>query len=693
MLIVHPFLASFLVILRSFLVQKGNLKSMNEITNWWRGTVVSCIWVLLVSISVVNTGFGQKEDPILFEVDGVPVYLSEFTYIYNKTNGKQADYSRKSLDEYLDLYVKFKLKVRKAKTMQLDTIPALNKELAGYRKQLADSYLLEKTVVKDLAKEVYERKKQDVDISHILVSLSANPTPKDTLEAYQRALAIKKRIEGGADFEAVAKEVSADKSAQRNSGRIGFVTAMLPAGMYGIESLAYQGELNKVQGPVRSNSGYHLVRVNERRPALGEVEVAHLLIRSKAGEEQAAKTKIDSIYKALEGGASFEDLVQKHSEDSQTKGKNGYIGFIGIKRVAPVFEEAMFALKEDGSYSKPFQSNLGWHIVKRISRPGIQPFEREKSRLEQAVSKDSRLAIAKAKRLAEIKKQGNYRENKETYESFVSGLDKNFLTFRWRPDIADADKPLFTLGKDFKPTLGEFGDYLSRSSRDRMRLARSGDIKQVARTLYDSFVDDQVMKYQETQLEISNPDFKALMREYQEGILLFEATKMLVWDKASQDTVGLEKFFKGIEGKYKWRERAKVEIYRISKQYESKAKEIRDYAVAHTSEEVKAKFNTADQIIVNVEEKLLEKGRHPQVNKLRWEVGTVTALDVNDKANFISFNKVLSLIPPSNKSLKEARGYIVADYQDHLEREWIKDLRKEYKVKIRDKVYESLIKE
>ncbi len=690
---VHPFLASFLVILRSFLVQNGNLKSMNEITNWWRRVMVSYVWVLIISVSFVNTGLGQNEDPILFEVDGVPVFLSEFTYIYNKTNGKQADYSRKSLDEYLDLYVKFKLKVRKARTMQLDTIPDLNKELAGYRKQLADSYLLDKTVVKNLAKEVYERKKQDVDISHILVSLGTNPTPQDTASAYQRALAIKKRIEGGADFEVVAQEASEDKSAKSNSGRIGFVTAMLPKGMYGIENLAYEGKLKKVLGPVRSNSGYHLVRVNGRRPALGEVEIAHLLIRSNPDDENAAKSKIDSIYKILQGGASFEDLVQKYSEDSRTKAKNGYIGFVGIKRVAKVFEEAMFAIKEDGGYSAPFQSNLGWHIVKRISRPGIQPFEREKSRLEQEVSKDSRLGIAKAKKLAEIKKQGNYRQHKEVYDGFVSSLDKNFLTFRWRPNMSDADKPLFTLGKDFKPTLGQFGEFLGRSSRDRMRLARSGDINAVVRTLYDSFVDEQVMKYQETQLEITNPDFKALMREYEEGILLFEATKMLVWDKASQDSVGLEKFFKGIEGKYKWRERANVEIYRISKQHESQAAAIREYALAHTGEEVKAKFNTADQIIVNVEEKLLEKGRHPQVNKLRWEVGTVTALDVNDKTNTISFNKVLSLIPPSNKSLKEARGYIVADYQDHLEREWIKDLRKEYKVKIRDKVYESLIKD
>jgi len=641
----------------------------------------------------MGTLFGQTEDPVLFEVDGVPVYVSEFTYIYNKTNGQQADYSRKSLDEYLDLYVKFKLKVRKAKGMRLDTIQQLKQELAGYRKQLADSYLLDKTIVKTLAKEVYDRRQKDVDISHILVSVAPNPRPQDTLEAYKKIMAIKKRIEGGAKFEEIAKEVSDDPSAKRNSGRIGYITSMLPNGMYGIENIAYEGKVKKVAGPVRSNSGYHLVRVNDRRKALGEVEIAHLLIRNNPDNERIPKAKVDSIYKALEGGASFEDMVREYSEDSQTKGKNGYIGFIGINRFAKVFEEAMFSIKKDGGYSAPVQSNIGWHIIKRISRPGIQPFDQQRSRLEQAVSKDSRLGISKAKMLAKIKKESNYQENLKVYNRFVETLNDTFLNFRWRPKIANPQDILFTLGKDFKPTLGEFGEYLRRSSRDRMRLARTGDVKGVARTLFDKFVDEQVLKFEETQLEIRNPDFKALMREYEEGILLFEATKMLVWDKASQDTVGLEKFFKGIVGKYKWRERANIEIYRISKQYESQANAIRDYAVAHTAEEVKAKFNTADQIIVNVEEKKLEKGRHPQVNKLRWEANSVTAIAVNDNTNTISFNKIISLLPPSNKTLQEARGYVIADFQDHLEREWIKELRKKYKVKIDEAVYKSLIKE
>jgi len=666
---------------------------MNELTKWGRGIFIKGILAFTFCMIGGTLTFAQQDDPVLFEVDGVPVHVSEFNYIYSKTNGKNADFSRKSLDEYLDLYVKFKLKVRKAKEMRLDTIKQLQDELAGYRKQLADSYLLDKTVKRDLAKELYDRMQKDVDISHIFVSYGPNPLPKDTLAAYDKAMAIKKRLEGGEDFEALAKEASDDKTAARNGGRIGFITAMFPNGMYNLETAAYEGKLKQFLGPVRTSGGYHIVRVNDRRPAYGEVEIAHLLIRNNEANPAEAKARIDSLYQALEKGASFDKLASAFSEDGQTKSKQGYIGFIGIKRFAAGFEEAMFSIKKDGGYSKPIQSNIGWHIIKRITRPGIQPFEMERSRLEGMVGKDSRLELAKKKMLAQIKKESKYRENTAVFNKYAEALNDTFLTFRWRPTVANSKDVLFTLGKSFKPTVGEFNEYLMRSSRDRMRMARVGDVKAVARTLFDSFVDEQILKYEESQLDVKNPAFKALMREYEEGILLFEATKMLVWDKASQDTLGLEEYFAKIDGKYKWKERANTIIYRISKQYESQVDTIYDYAKTHTAQEVKAKFNSDGKVIVNAEEKALEKGRHPELNRIEWVPNSMSKITTNDKNNTITFHRLLELIPPSSKTLKEARGYVIADYQDHLEREWIKELREAYKVKINDAVYESLIKE
>lgn len=324
---------------------------------------------LLLTLSLVLSfqSLAQKDsDPVLFKVEGVPVHVSEFTYIYSKTNGKSADFSRKSLEEYLDLYTKFKLKVYKAREMRLDTITSLKEELAGYRRQLADSYLIDKSVTEQLVKEAYDRVQQDVDISHIFLSIKENASPQDTLAAYEKLMAAKKRIESGTPFSTVAKEVSEDKSAEKNGGHIGFITALFPNGMYALESAAYKLPIGKVSNPVRTNSGYHLLTVHARRPARGEIEAAHILIRKTSDKPELAKMRIDSIYQLIQAGEAFEGIARERSEDRQSAANGGYVGFFGINRYEKPFEDAAFSLQKDGDYSKPFETSVGWHIVKRV---------------------------------------------------------------------------------------------------------------------------------------------------------------------------------------------------------------------------------------------------------------------------------------------------------------------------------------
>ena len=327
------------------------------------------IVVLLISSSVR----GQQDDRVLFTVEDTPVTVAEFDYIYSKTNGEQATYSKASLEEYLDLYIKFKLKVQKAKALQLDTIPELQRELAGYRRQLADSYLINKEVTGQLTREAYERKQQDVDISHIYFSMPARPTPADTLAAYQKAMSVKKQLDNGVSFSTLAKSNSDDNSVRNNAGRIGYVTALFPKGYYDFETAAYTLPLNTVSNPVRTSGGYHLIKVHDRRPARGEVETAHILLRTEGKIKADVQKEIDALYQQLENGANFEALAREHSEDARTAPKGGYIGFIAINRFQEVFEDAVFALSEDNTYSKPFESDLGYHIVKRISRKTLGP--------------------------------------------------------------------------------------------------------------------------------------------------------------------------------------------------------------------------------------------------------------------------------------------------------------------------------
>jgi peptidyl-prolyl cis-trans isomerase SurA len=635
---------------------------------------------------------GQKEDPVLFTVDNAPVHLSEFTYIYAKTNGKNADFSRKSLDEYLDLYVKFKLKVRRAKDMRLDTIPQLSRELEGYRRQLADSYLIDKEVTEELLKEAYERIKQDVDISHVLILLKPDNTPADTLEAYQKALNAKKRLESGEDWAVVAQEVSEDNSAKRNGGHIGFVTAPFPNGFYALETAAYSQPPGKISDPVRTNAGYHILKVHSRRPARGEIEAAHILVRKNEQEPKAVKARIDSIYQALQKGADFETLAREVSEDRASAEKGGYVGIFGISRYERSFEDAAFSLKNDGDYSQPFESSAGLHIVKRITKKDIQPYQIEKSRLETKIRKDPRFEEAKTAMIERIKRDNNLRENRPVLEGFIQSLTDTFLTFKWKAPEEKSTKTLFTLGKDYVATLGDFTDYLGRSTSKRLRMSRETSLAVVVNSLYDEFLNENLLKFEETQLEKKYPDFKALMREYEEGILLFEATKMLVWDKASQDSVGLNEFYKKIEGKYRWRERAETTIYRTSMANKDKIGEIREFARNHSKDEVLAKFNTNENIILTAEEKTFEKDRNPELAGMEWQTAALSQTEEVPRNQILKFIKIENILPEGIKTLQEARGYIVADYQDYLEQLWVEELRKEYKVKINKDVFEGIVK-
>jgi peptidyl-prolyl cis-trans isomerase SurA len=641
-----------------------------------------------------QSSFAQTNDPVLFSVEGNPVQLSEFQYIYTKTNGDKADFSKKSLDEYLDLYIKFKLKVQRAKEMKLDTIPVLQQELAGYRKQLANSYLVDKEVTERLVKEAYDRSLRDIDISHIMVLVPPTATPKDTLAAFNKVNTLKTAIDEGADFAKVAAEKSEDKSAKNNGGNLGYLTALLPDGFYDFETAAYtlkEGE-SKV---VKSAAGYHIIKVNGSRPARGEIEVAHILIRKDPKDKgAAAKVRIDSIYAALQAGAEFEALARAQSQDNISASKAGNIGFFGINKYERSFENAAFGITTDGSYTGPVGTQAGWHIIKRLRKKPMESFDIAKRKLQPKVQKDSRYEMAKISMLNRIKQEAKFTEDRKAYNIFASLVGDEYMTHRWKPGYEKADGVLFTLGTGSKYTVGDFEIFSQKNSRDRLRLGRSKSRLEVVQFLYDKFVSETLMQYEEQQLDEKYPEFKALMREYDEGILLFEATKILVWDKASQDSVGLEQYFATHKKnrKYFWKERAEVSFYTLKKDEVKCLPKVRKYARKKSPTKTLKKYNKGGKKILSHRTEIVEQGKNKVVNGLPWKKGSTSATEINKRDLSHNFLKVEKILPPSPKTLKEARGYVVADYQDHLEREWVKELRKTYDIKINNEVFETLIK-
>ena len=646
-------------------------------------TLKQLLSFLLLLLSTMSLSSQEK---VLFEVEGEPVYLDEFIYIYEKTNRNDANYSEASVNEYLDLYQKFKLKVKRARDMKLDTIEALQTELAGYRKQLANSYLSDDEVLKSLTREAYERMQTDVSFSHILIRVPTGANAALDDDAYRRALDALERLRAGEDFETVAKEVSEDPTVRTNNGRIGYVTAMLPDGFYELETAIYTLPSRTYSRPIKTPLGYHVVIQNGKRPARGEVEVAQILIRN--GSNKNARSIIYDIYDELRNGADFAQVARNRSEDKATAPRGGYLGFFGINKYDALFENTAFRLKEDGDISEPIQTKIGWHIIKRLSHKPVGSFEEMERSLEAKIKSDSRFEIAEEAMLDKIKDENDFEEMDWNRDRFLADVGADFLTYRWKAPQSFDNQTLFTL-KNEPVKVSEFLQYLSKNAALRLRLNQNTPVPEALEQLYGSFVEASLKEHEESQLEEKYPEFKALMREYSEGILLFEATKMSVWDRASNDTAGLREYFKEHRDDYMWPERALLETITITDQDPGVVQKVMNQVDKKSGQQLIKKFNKKSES-VRVQSEIID--REELDPDLEWMKNSVAEPFRPEGRDVTMIKKISEIIAPKRKTLDEARGYVIADYQDFLEKEWVASLREMYEVKVNEEVLSSIIK-
>ncbi len=640
------------------------------------------LYILLLFSILTLQGFAQGK--VLFSVDQEPVYLDEFLYIYEKTNRGNADFSEASVMEYLDLYKKFKLKVHKARQMRLDTVQSLNQELAGYRKQLANAYLSDREVTESLIKEAWERMQKEVSFSHILLKVPPTSSEQQEKKTYERALDILERLRAGEVFEKVALEVSEDQTVTKNRGKVGYVSAMLPDGFYDLETALYTLPSQTYSRPIRSKLGYHIVITHGERKARGELEVAQILIRNSRGRN--AKQKIDSLHQLLKDGADFAALAKKHSDDKATATNGGYLGFFGINKYESIFENTAFRLREDGQISRPIRSSIGWHIIKRISHKPVGTYEELSRTLENKIKSDGRYAVAEKATLNKIKEENNYQEKSWDKALMLKELGEDYLSYGWKvPEYTNQE--LFSIGSSAVKA-DELMSYLIKNTASRLRINRTLSPADALEKLYDEFSQSKIKEYQESQLEKKYPEFKALMREYSEGILLFEATKMKVWDRASNDSMGLKNFHRKNANNYMWPSRALVENISINGTDSKIIDKVLRQMTRKSGNKLLKKFNKKAEVVksqtVLVEKENLTQG-------LRWESGSMTDITKNGD-NVTTLKRVVEIIPPKAKSLDEARGYVIADFQDFLEKQWVDELTEEFTVTVNQDVLASIIK-
>lgn len=634
----------------------------------------------------------SADNRTLFTVGNDKVTVGDFEYVYNKNNiNNQADYSDSSLRNYLTLYENFRLKVMEAEAMKLDTISSLKNELEGYRKQLSKSYLTDREITDKLINEAYERSKTEINASHILIRCDENANPADTLAAYKKIMALRKRIEKGEPFEKVAKEASEDPSAKTNGGNIGWFTVF--GTIYPFESAAYSLKKGELSEPVRTEFGYHLIRVNDTRPARGQIHVAHLLIRFPDKATQAQRDSVhklvDSVYALITSGKlSFEDAVKNFSDDKATRVKGGELQWFGSGtslRMVPEFEDAAFALKKDGDISKPVMTQFGWHIIKRLEKKDNPSFADAKAEIKKRVEKDSRSQEAKTVLIERIKKENNYTETPGVKAALMAKIDSSITRGNWRDSSLRTNQTLFTLaGKPY--TQAEFVDYMMKNAKRRTDKSKNALINEY----YDAFVNGKCLDYEESTLEARKPEFRNLMKEYKDGILLFELMDRMVWTKAVKDTDGLEAFRKANQNKYMWKDRADVTIFNCNDQ--KLCDEAFKLAEKHKPEaEIKEKLNKpGEHGHVSTIDGKYEKGQYDVVDKIDWKPGLTPIKKINDSSyQFILVNKIVG---PEPKTLKEAKGYIVSDYQEYLEKTWLAELKSKYPIKVDEVVFKSLVK-
>ena len=641
---------------------------------------------LIVSALLLSAACANAQS--LIKIGNQQITSAEFLQMYNKKSSFQDTSKTKeeSMKEYLDLYTKFRLIVKEAESQGIDTTKKFKDELAGYRNQLAESYLTDKGVSEELVKEAYERMKYDVHASHILILSRPDDMPEDTLKAFKKALELMNRAKAGEDFAKLAKENSEDPSAKQNGGDLGFFSALRM--VYPFESAAYNTPVNEISKPVRTKFGYHVIKVHAKRPSVGEVKVAHIMVRLKengtADDNKNAEERINEVYAKLQSGSTWEDMVRL-SEDYQTAQKGGDLGYFGPNKFPKEFEEASFALKEKGEISKPTKTAYGWHIIKLVDKKGMDSFEKMQGELKKSIAKNDRSNLSKDVVFKRIMKKNGFKEFPKNLKKMYDITDSSLVMGAWKiPSNVELSKPLVQIGK-VQYTQKDFADYIYTHEGVR----KNTTYKQLVNQFYDNFKHEKVFEFENKNLEQNYPAFQATMKEYRDGMLKFEITDAKVWSKASKDTTGLKEFYNANKDKWMWPNRIKGEVYIcINADVAKQVKDLLDKG--NTLPQVLELVNKSSQLNVRVLQGAYSKEDYPALGTFYWKKGVS---DVAESAKMFYVFKIDDILAPQPKKIEEARGIITSAYQNYLEENWMKELRAKYPVAVNNEEYNALLKQ
>lgn len=624
------------------------------------------------------------QNDVLMTIDGNDITKEEFEYIYTKNNSNNS-IDKKTLDEYLELFKNFKLKVVEAEHRGLDTLPSFVNELRSYRNQSAYPYLTDLSMEEKLCEEAYEYLKQDVEVSHILITLPNDATPADTLAAYQKALKARARLTDE-DFGVVALDMSDDPSVKNNKGYLGFVTGGLL--VYPFEREMYTLADGQVSAPVRTFYGYHVIKVHSHRPAVGQVHVSHIMkmVPNNATDSdwEKAYNAILAIAERINNGEDFATVAAETSDDRGTAVRGGQLSWFGVGRMVREFENAAFALENVGDVSQPVRTPFGWHIIKLDGKRGLESYEKKRPELLRQMQRDVRAQLGRDALVERLKCEYGYHEKAGAMDGVVAFLQRHSVV----------DSTFQASLDELTDTLATFADVVLMQRDLAFVIGIRTNEGAPSLAMFDDkvkeFVAEQILSYEDTQLESKYPEFRYLMQEYHDGILLFDISNTEIWDKAAKDTEGLKAYFAANKANYAW----DVPHYKGRIVYckdAATAKNVKRLIAKLPADSVNSyldtRFNNDSITFVKTTAGLWKQGDNPIVDQLAFKDKNA---EVVENADFPIVFVVGKMLKKGPESYTDVRGAVTTDYQNELERRWIEELRAKYPIEVNENVLKQI---
>jgi len=634
--------------------------------------------IIIITILLASTNIFSQET--LMTINEEKISIDEFENIFYKNN-EDIEITKEYLDEYIDLFINFKLKVKESKSLGYDTLPSFVKELDGYKKQLSKPYLRDNNFNENLFNEALERIQYDINASHILIKIDND----DSKTALNEALSIRNQIiNKEISFSEAAVKFSDDEYVLDSKGNLGYFTAFMM--LYDFESVAYNTPIGEVSVPVKTQYGYHLILVNDKRKAVGERKVAHIMFKTGKGANtkkiNEAFKKISETHDLLTKGDKFVEVAERFSEDRSTAVKGGVLPPFGVGKMVREFEEASFSLNSPGDFSEPFQTPYGWHIVMLLEDNLVTLDDDLFLSVKQKIEKDSRSKLSNEFMISKLKNLYNIKVYKENFDFLRKIAVKNVSNSTWDNSLLkDGERKIFTIESN-PYTIKELSNFILNNQK------KNNDFDQ----LYIEFLNSSLLSFEESQLENKYPEFKNLLKEYKEGILLFDITNNNVWKKAVEDSAGLSNYFNENLSNYKWNERLDVSIftclnynisYKIRNQlYKLKRGIIKDVDILN-------KINSSSPLNVQLVSGQFSLNENDIIDKIDWKKGISKSIKNDDGSYTIVF--VHDILNARAKNLNETKGKVISNYQKYLDSTWIKKLRSKYNVDLNKNLLYSLI--